>query len=266
MMSVIIRRAAAAAGFSVLALCCSLQAAEQVNPARKVIALDRIIAIVNDDVITKQELDDRVALARKELRDQNTPEPPAEVLARQTLERMIYMRVQLQYAKETGLRVDDAALDAAINRIAEGNKMRVEQLRDTLEKDGMRFAQFREDIRDEIAVSRLREREVDNKIIITDSEVDSLLASSQGPGATPEEYNLLHILVRVPEQASPEQLQARRARRTGLGPDQGRHRLPSGGRQFFRRAGRGAGWSDGLAGIRAIAHPVCAGRKGAQSR
>lgn len=211
-MSVIIRRAAAAAGFSVLALCCSLQAAEQVNPARKVIALDRIIAIVNDDVITKQELDDRVALARKELRDQNTPEPPAEVLARQTLERMIYMRVQLQYAKETGLRVDDAALDAAINRIAEGNKMRVEQLRDTLEKDGMRFAQFREDIRDEIAVSRLREREVDNKIIITDSEVDSLLASSQGPGATPEEYNLLHILVRVPEQASPEQLQARRAR------------------------------------------------------
>jgi peptidyl-prolyl cis-trans isomerase SurA len=125
---------------------------------------------------------------------------------------MIYTRVQLQFAKETGLRVDDGQLDKTIARIAEDNKISVDQMRETLGKDGVSFVKFREDIRDEIVMSRLRERDVDNKITIADSEIDNLLNSLQMQGGQTEEFDLSHILVRVPEQVSPEQLRDRRAR------------------------------------------------------
>lgn len=125
---------------------------------------------------------------------------------------MISSQVQLQYAKETGLRVDDAQLEKAIARIAEENQISVAQLRDSLDKDGVSFNKFREEIRDEIIMVRLREREVDNKILITDSEVDNYLKTQQTQEGKADEFNLSHILVRVPEQASPEQLQERRAR------------------------------------------------------
>jgi peptidyl-prolyl cis-trans isomerase SurA len=124
---------------------------------------------------------------------------------------MIYAHVQLQFAKETGLRVDDGQLDKALARIAEDNKISLATMRETLEKDGVSFAKFREDIRDEITMSRLREREVDNKITVADSEVDNLLTATQQEGKL-EEYNVSHILIRVPEQASPEQISDRRAR------------------------------------------------------
>jgi peptidyl-prolyl cis-trans isomerase SurA len=120
--------------------------------------------------------------------------------------------VQLQLAKESGLRVDDAELDRAINRIAEQNKITMDALRLTLEKDGVVYAKFREDIRNEIVLTRLREREVDNKIVVTDSEIDALLAASANEEMRTDEVNLSHILVVVPENASPEQLQTRRAR------------------------------------------------------
>jgi peptidyl-prolyl cis-trans isomerase SurA len=125
---------------------------------------------------------------------------------------MIYSRVQLQYAKETGLRVDDAQLEKALARIAEDNKISLAAMRDTLEKDGVSFAKFREDIRDEITMARLREREVDNKITVAESEVDNLLRTLQLQDGKAEEFDLSHILIRVPEQASPEQLRERRAR------------------------------------------------------
>jgi peptidyl-prolyl cis-trans isomerase SurA len=177
-----------------------------------VVLLDRIIAVVNEEVITRRDLDDRIKVISVQLRDQGTPAPPQDVLERQVLDRMIYTRVQLQFAKETGLRVDDGQLDSAIARIAENNKISPAQLRATLEKDGVSFAKFREDIRDEIVMSRLREREVDNKITVADSEVDNLLKTLQLQEGKTEEFDLSHILVRVPEQVSPEQLRDRRAR------------------------------------------------------
>jgi len=137
-----------------------------------VVLLDRIIAVVNEEVITRRDLDDRMKVVTVQLKEQGTPAPPVDVLERQVLDRMIYTRVQLQFAKETGLRVDDGQLDSAIGRIAENNKISPAQMRATLEKDGVSFAKFREDIRDEIVMSRLREREVDNKITVADSEVD----------------------------------------------------------------------------------------------
>src|SRR5262249_61878383 len=110
------------------------------------------------------------------------------------------------------LRVHDAELEKAINRIADENKMTLEQLRQALEKDGVPFAKFREDIRDEIVTVRLREREVDNRIAVTDGEIDNFLKSQQAQSGGADEYNLSHILVTVQENASPEQIQTRRTR------------------------------------------------------
>ncbi|MDB5902878.1 MAG: PpiC-type peptidyl-prolyl cis-trans isomerase [Betaproteobacteria bacterium] len=178
---------------------------------RQPVVLDRIVAIVNDEAITARELDERARIALKQLAQQGTAPPPRAVVEKQLLERMIGDRVQVQFAKESGVRVDDAELERAIGRIAEQNKISLQNLRETLERDGVPYAKFREDIRAEILMSRLREREVDNKIVVTESEIDSLLSAEQRDGSS-DEVNLAHILVVVPENASPEQVQARRAR------------------------------------------------------
>ena len=182
------------------------------SKSRQPILLDRIIAVVNDEAITSRELEERANFAMKQLAQQGTAPPPKAVVERQILERLIGDRVQLQFAKETGLRVEDTELERAIERIAEQNKITVQTLRATLEKDGIPYSKFREDIRNEIVMTRLREREVDNKIVITESEIDALLSTSANEEMRSDEVNLSHILVVVPENASPEQVQARRAR------------------------------------------------------
>src|SRR5688500_108996 len=125
---------------------------------------------------------------------------------------MITDRVQLQYAKETGLRVDDTELDRALGRIAQDNRMTLQEMRLTLERDGIPFAKFREDIRNEIVIGRLREREVDARLAVSESEIDNLLKTQQDRQGSSDDYNVSHILVVVPENASPEQVQSRRAR------------------------------------------------------
>ena len=179
---------------------------------RSPVVVDRIVAVINDEVVTRVELEDRMRIAVRQLQQQGTPLPPQEVIRRQLLERIITDRVQLQFARETGLRVDDGDLDRAINRIAQENKLTVPEMRQVLQKDGVPFTKFREDIRTEIALLRLREREVENKIVIAESEVENFLTTQQGQNARSEEFNISHILVVVPEQASPEQIQTRRAR------------------------------------------------------
>lgn len=183
--------------------------AQQPQPA---IVLDRIVAVVNSEVITRGDLEERYRLATQQLKQQGTPLPPRNVLEKQILDRLITDHVQLQLAKETGLRVDDSELDRAIQRIAKENKLTLPLLRATLEKDGVPFARFREDIRNEIIMARLRQREVDNKIVVTESEIDGFINAQRGRSGQREEYNLSHILVTVPENASPEQIQERRAR------------------------------------------------------
>ena len=184
----------------------------QERQARRVVLLDRIVAIINDQVITRRDLDERLKTVSLQMQRQGTPLPPQEALEKQVLERMIQTRVQLQFARDTGLRIDDAALDSAIARIAANNKVSTQELRTLVEKDGISFSKYREDIREEIVLVRLREREVENKIQIADSEIDNFLKTVQQQDSRSEEFNLSHILVRVPDQASPEQLQDRRAR------------------------------------------------------
>lgn len=172
---------------------------------------DRIIAVVNSEVITLNELRQRLDSVVSQLRRQGTPLPPADVLEKQMLERMVVDKVQVQFAKENGIRIEDAQLDMALNRIAANNKMTLPQFRQALEKDGIAFAKFREEIRQEITVSRLREREVDAKLLVSEGEIDNYLAGASAGGSA-EEYQVAHILVRSPESASPEQLQKLKAK------------------------------------------------------
>ena len=171
------------------------------------IEVDRIIAVVNNEAITAFELRSRLATVERQLRGQNVQLPPSDVLERQLLERMITDRVQLQFARETGLRISDIELDAAIRRIAEGNRLSLQDFRATLEKDGIAWPKFREEIREEIILSRLRDREVESRIVISDGEIDNYLANpDQGGSAENIEVQTAHIVLRVPEQASPDQL------------------------------------------------------------
>ncbi|MEI6300973.1 MAG: peptidylprolyl isomerase [Betaproteobacteria bacterium] len=193
---------------------CDSALAQVPRPSSRIVLVDRIVAVVNTEVITQYELQSRLRQIQAQLKQQGTPLPAAGVLDKQVLERLIVDRVQLQLARETALRVDDQQLDRAIERIAQENKMSLPQFRQALEKDGISYPSFREDIRTEIVLTRLREREVESKIVVSDGEVD-LFLEAQGRGGQTDagsEYNLAHILVRLPEQASPEQIQRQRAR------------------------------------------------------
>lgn len=171
------------------------------------IEVDRIIAVVNDEAITAFELRSRLAMIERQLKTQNVPLPPREVLERQLLDRMITDRVQLQFAKETGLRISDIELDAALRRIAEGNRMTLPDFRAALEKDGISWPKFREEIRQEIILSRLRDREVNSRVTVSEGEIDNYLATQQaGASGQDMEVALAHIVLRVPEEATPDQL------------------------------------------------------------
>lgn len=171
--------------------------------------IDRIMVVVNDDVITRHELDARLAVVVAQLKKQGTPLPEAAVLEKQILERMIGDLLQLQFAKETGLRIDDAQLDKALGRIAQQNKLAsLAAFRAKLEQEGINFNKFREEIRTEILTTRLREREVDSKLIISENEIDNYLATQAKQAGKGEELKLAHIMVVVPEQASAEKIQA----------------------------------------------------------
>ncbi len=173
--------------------------------------VDRIVAVVNKDVITLSELNAAVATVERQLRRQGTPAPPRAVLERQMLERLIVDKAQLQRARDTGIRIDELQLDRAVQRIAENNKLTLADFRRALERDGVPFDAWRHDLREQIMVSRLRERDVDEKIQVSDSEVDLFLEEMKANPARAE-YNASHILVRVPEQSSPERIEEARAR------------------------------------------------------
>ncbi|HJV92015.1 MAG TPA: peptidylprolyl isomerase [Azonexus sp.] len=194
-------------------ICCLGLTAAPTLPAgaAEPVEADRIVAVVGGEVVTYHELRTRLEAALKQLQKQGTPLPPQDVLERQMLERVIMDQVQLQYARESGLQIDDSQLDQAIGRIAANNKLSPAQFREALEKDGVQYAKFREEIRSEMTMVRLREREVDSKLVISDGEIDNYLANQVATGGG-EEYQLAHILLRAPESASPEQLQKLRVR------------------------------------------------------
>ncbi|HSI94454.1 MAG TPA: peptidylprolyl isomerase, partial [Methylophilaceae bacterium] len=191
-----------------LFLCAHAQAAVEDNVSQ----IDRIVAVVDTNVITYSELQDRIRIVLGQLEKQGAARPPQDVLEKQVLERLIGDRLQLQLAAQTGLRVEDNQLDKTVERIAEQNKLSIGEFRDALEKDGISFRKFREDIRNEIILARLREREVDNRINVTEAEIDNLLTSQASRNEIKDEFDISHILIRTPEESSPEDLQKLRSK------------------------------------------------------
>jgi peptidyl-prolyl cis-trans isomerase SurA len=180
-------------------------------PAQRAALVERIVAVVNKEVITASELAERVAFAERQLRRQNIALPERALLERQMLERLILDKAQLQLAADSGLRVDELQLDRAVQRIAESNKATLAEFRLRLERDGVAFDKFRAEVRQQILLTRLREREVDDRVQVSDGEIDIYLEDNRS-AAGAVEYNAAHVLVRIPEQASPERIEQARAR------------------------------------------------------
>ena len=195
---------------------CSAALAQGVRADRvassRVDLLDRIVAVVNKEVITQFELNDRIARVQKELQRRGTSSVDRSEIEHQVLDRLIVEKVQLQYARDTGMRVDDLELDRTVNRVAENNKLSLTEFRQKLETDSIPFDKFREELRNEVLLARLRDREVTSKLSVSDGEIDNLLFEQSEQKEIGAEYNVAHILVRVPEQATPPQVEARRAR------------------------------------------------------
>ncbi len=168
--------------------------------------IDRIIAVVDQLVITENELIDRIQTVRSQLEKQGATVPPRDVLQKQILERLINDRLLLQYAAQTGIRVDDTQLDKTVERIAEQNQLSVADFRAALEQEGISYRKFREDIRNEITIARLREREVENRVIVTEAEIDNYLTTQSARTDVQDEFEIGHILIRTPENSSPEEL------------------------------------------------------------
>lgn len=178
----------------------------------RAVSVDRVIAIVNDEAITQHEVDDARRVVLAQMKQQKVQPPAPDVLDKQVLERLITERSLMQYAKETGLRVDDTQIERTIQRIAQDNKLSPEEFRKALAAEKINYAKYRDDIRNELVVQRLREREVESRLTVSDTEVDNYLATLKAQNSGDSEYQLAHILVLVPEQASSDQIETRRRR------------------------------------------------------
>ena len=180
--------------------------------AEEVVKLDRIVAIVDQTVVTEQELESRITTVTAQLKKQGTELPAESILRKQILERLITDTLQIQYAAQTGLKVDDNQLDKTIERIAEQNQMTLTEFSEALAKDGVSMRKFRSDIRNEITIARLREREVDGRVNVTESEIDNFLTSQAANTENQDEFEISHILIRTPEEGATEDVQKAKAK------------------------------------------------------
>jgi len=171
--------------------------------------IDRIVALVEEDVILKSELDQAINSIQQQVRARGESLPPRSAMEEQVLERLIIQRLQMQRAEQSGIRVSDADVDNALNRVAQQNNLSLTQLRRALESDGVDFAEFRREIRNEIMTSRLQQRVVNSMDEISETEIDILLASDRFSG---QEYLLSQIVVAVPDSATPEQVREAQSR------------------------------------------------------
>jgi peptidyl-prolyl cis-trans isomerase SurA len=179
-----------------------------VNP----VSLDRVLVVVNDEAITQWDMSEARRILLSQMKASNVTPPSTDVLDKQVLERLIVQRAVLQYAKETGIRVDDTTVERTILRVAEENKLSPEEFRKVLEREGIPYANYREDLRKQLIIQRVREREVDSKVNVSDAEVDNYLATIASQAGGEDEYQLSHVYISVPEQASPDAVEASRKR------------------------------------------------------
>jgi len=165
--------------------------------------IDAIVALVDEDVILRSELDAAVANIAAQIQARGEQMPPMNLVERQVLENLIMTELQVQRALQTGIRISDAEIDQTLVRVAESNGITVQQMRQTIESQGLEFAEFRRDIGEQLMADRLQQRIVNGMDPVTDTEVDILLASEDAAGG---EYNVSHILVALPDGATPQQI------------------------------------------------------------
>ena len=178
--------------------------------------LDRIVAVVDDDVVMQSELEDQLNRVREQLRKQGTSLPPTAVLRHQVMERLILQKIQLQVAGRTDIVVDDEGLDQTILDIAKQNNLTLSQFREILKSDGYAFEDFRQNIREEITIARLRKREVDNRVRVTQQEIDNYLSNEANEGPNEKELRISHILIAIPTGATDDEEQAAREQATAV--------------------------------------------------
>ena len=198
---------------ALLLLAATLQAGAQTRElSTGGVLLDRIAAVVNNGVVLKSELDEQVEQITERLSKQRTELPPANILRQQILERLVIQEVQVQRADRAGIKVSDEMLNNALKGVADQNKLTLDQLPQALESQGINYAAYRESLRKEMTITMLRQRDVIARIIVTPREIDQFLEKQQGAASENLEYNISHILLSLPEAASPGQLEEVTAR------------------------------------------------------
>ncbi|MEM6998866.1 MAG: peptidylprolyl isomerase [Pseudomonadota bacterium] len=171
------------------------------------VPLDRIIAVVNEDVIMQSELEAKMRTVREQIEQSGSRVPPASIFERQVLDNLVQSRIQLQLARRAGIRVDDETLNRTIGNIAAQNQVTLTQFREILESDGYSYEGFREDIRNQIILTQLRKRQVENRILVTEKEIDNFLANQEFQGSFQSEIRLSHILLSLPEAATENEIE-----------------------------------------------------------
>jgi peptidyl-prolyl cis-trans isomerase SurA len=192
---------------------CALVAPAAAQLAQPLAPLDSVVAVVEDDVILRSELDRAVANILTQYADRSDQLPPRTALERQVLERLVLVKLQVQRAREMGVRVPDAEVEDSIRRIAQQNNISVEQMRAQLERDGISFQEFSQSLRDEIIVQRLRQAVVQSRVNVSESEIDMLLA---GDSLQTGQVRAANILVALPDGATPEQIELAKTKIDGV--------------------------------------------------
>ena len=187
----------------------AVQAQSRSTPVR---TGDYIVAVVNQELVTASELQARLSRVRDDAARQRASLPPEEQLRREVLDALIDERVQLTHARDSGTRIDDAELDRAVNNVAVQNQVTMAQLRERLRREGIDYARFRNTVRDQMLTERVREREVQARIRVTDAEIDAFLDQRRVAASATSEYNIAQILVTVPEGAGADEIARRRER------------------------------------------------------
>ncbi|HEY1076965.1 MAG TPA: peptidylprolyl isomerase [Fontimonas sp.] len=195
-----------------LLLACAALLAPLTAPAGQ--PLDRILVVVNDGALLQSELEQAMSDARRQIKERGIAAPPEAALRAQVLERLILTRIQTQRAQQAGIRVDDRELNEVLGNIAKQNGMNLAEFAEAVRKDGLDYLAVREQIRDDVTIQRLRAREVDSRVNVTDQDVDAMLAN-QGTDSNAE-FRMSHILISVPEGSSAQARDAARAKADGL--------------------------------------------------
>jgi peptidyl-prolyl cis-trans isomerase SurA len=185
-------------------------------PVARGVSLDRVVAVVNDGIVLQSSLDQQMQLVSMRLQQAGQQQPPRDILRQQVLERLVLQEIQVQRATRAGIKISDEALNQSLTELAQRNNVKFSDLPAALEQQGIDYRAYREEIRREMLLGQLRQRDVYSRIYISPRELDLCIAKAKSAPEDDREYEVAHILVSVPSSASPQQVEERTARAQGV--------------------------------------------------